>query len=111
LKDYFIVLSLICQINRPIDGVNITKLPQNLFMSSLEERKKSFIENSWDQSNPMNVDGLSEAGFYYTGEDNKVFCFYCSVGLYEWGEESDPWIEHAKHSPNCHFLKFDMKDA
>lgn len=28
-------------------------------------------------------------------------CFYCGVGLKDWEEMDDPWVEHAVWSPKC----------
>lgn len=32
-------------------------------------------------------------------------CFSCNLGLAEWAETDDPWIEHARHNPKCWFLR------
>ena len=48
---------------------------------------------------------LAKAGFYYTGEIDKVICFACNATLREWERTDDPWIEHYKWSNNCVFLK------
>jgi hypothetical protein len=74
-------------------------------MDSLENRKKSFIDSGWDQSIPVSVDELSEAGFYYLGEKDMVKCFHCSLVLNKWVEGDCPWIAHAKYEPSCHYLK------
>ena len=34
-----------------------------------------------------------------------VRCFCCDLGLSEWDEHDDAWSEHARHSPNCWYLK------
>ena len=54
---------------------------------------------------------LAKAGFYYTGEIDKVACFACSVILSEWERTDDPWVEHFKWSKNCSFLKMMGNDA
>jgi hypothetical protein len=28
-------------------------------------------------------------------------CFHCGVGLKDWEETDDPWVEHALWSPKC----------
>jgi hypothetical protein len=33
-----------------------------------------------------------------------VKCFYCDGGLCNWEPGDDPWIEHAKWFPDCHFV-------
>ncbi len=72
---------------------------------TLENRKKSYFENGWDESYPVSVDELSEAGFYYMGREDYVDCFQCSICLGDWIEGNDPWIGHARYSPDCEFLK------
>ncbi|KAK3090855.1 hypothetical protein FSP39_015260 [Pinctada imbricata] len=48
---------------------------------------------------------MSQAGFYFTGCEDMVRCFYCGGGLSNWEAEDDPWVEHAHWFPNCAFLK------
>jgi len=36
------------------------------------------------------------SGFYFTGFDDQVRCFYCSGGLRSWQTSDDPWEEHAR---------------
>jgi hypothetical protein len=74
-------------------------------MTSLETRKLSFIDKGWDQSIPISVDKLSEAGFYYTGTNDFVKCFSCSGVMSKWAKEDDPFTLHMTHFPDCHFVK------
>jgi hypothetical protein len=74
-------------------------------MTSLEKRKLSFIGKGWDQNIPISVDKLSEAGFYFTGLNDYVKCFSCSVVMRKWAKEDDPFTLHMTHSPDCHFVK------
>jgi hypothetical protein len=39
----------------------------------------------------------------FTGESDKVACFKCDVGIYQWGAADEPLTEHIKHSPKCEF--------
>lgn len=48
---------------------------------------------------------LAEAGFFYSGKDDVVYCFFCGQGLRSWDSEDEPWIEHAKWSPQCQYIK------
>lgn len=44
--------------------------------------------------------------FYFDlGKDDYVQCFYCGGGLCHWEAQDDPWTEHAKHFPQCYFVK------
>jgi len=58
----------------------------------------------WPASSPIDKAVLCQAGFYFTGFDDQVRCFYCSGGLREWRITDDPWEEHARWFPDCAFL-------
>jgi len=60
--------------------------------------------NRWPVTSALTKEKLCEAGFYFTGFDDQVRCFYCSGGLREWSLTDDPWIEHARWFPDCSFL-------
>ncbi|XP_052005209.1 E3 ubiquitin-protein ligase XIAP-like isoform X2 [Xyrauchen texanus] len=47
---------------------------------------------------------LARAGFYSTGDRDKVICFKCGGGVKDWMPDEDPWEEHARHYPGCSFL-------
>ncbi|XP_069135899.1 baculoviral IAP repeat-containing protein 3-like [Argopecten irradians] len=34
-----------------------------------------------------------------------VRCFHCHTGLAKWDRDDDPWVEHARHSPECPYLR------
>jgi len=57
--------------SQPIDmkslGIQPYSGPNNPDMGTIEARKKSFQNNGWDNSVPVSVEKLSEAGFYYIG--------------------------------------------
>ena len=53
---------------------------------------------------------MAEAGFYYLGLSDKVRCFYCDCALCEWGEDDDPWVEHAGWTHGCGFLRLTKGD-
>ena len=42
---------------------------------------------------------LSEAGFYYLEDGDRVRCFYCRGIVQNWIHNEDPWTEHAKRFP------------
>ena len=73
-------------------------------------RVKSFIEYDWSPQTAQTVNQLAEAGFFYTGYGDATICFQCGCGLKRWLKNDDPFIEHARYSPNCHYLKT-VKDA
>lgn len=52
----------------------------------------------------MNVEQMAASGLFYIGIEDFVYCYHCGVGLGEWIEGDDPWIEHAFYSPSCYYL-------
>ncbi|XP_033098546.1 baculoviral IAP repeat-containing protein 7-like [Anneissia japonica] len=65
------------------------------------ERLKTF--RYWPSSAPEAAP-LATAGFFHTGENDNVKCFYCNGGLRNWEPCDDPWTEHAKWFPKCDWL-------
>ncbi|KFQ57690.1 Baculoviral IAP repeat-containing protein 7-B [Pelecanus crispus] len=68
-----------------------------------EEMRLSTFQN-WPQYTDMHPEQLARAGFFYTGQDDVVRCFYCDGGVRNWSFGDDPWREHAKWYPGCEFL-------
>ncbi|CAG2208957.1 BIRC7_8 [Mytilus edulis] len=56
--------------------------------------------STWTRSSPKPVD-LADAGFFYTGTEDMVQCFYCGLKLKSWDVFDNPWVEHARHGKNC----------
>ncbi|XP_071136607.1 baculoviral IAP repeat-containing protein 3-like [Mytilus edulis] len=59
---------------------------------------------NWPFPHKQTAHSLSEAGYFYTGENDIVRCFCCDLGLAEWDPKDNPWTEHARHNPRCIFL-------
>ncbi|NXT49304.1 BIR7B protein, partial [Pluvianellus socialis] len=68
-----------------------------------EEMRLTTFRN-WPQYTDMHPEQLARAGFFYTGQDDVVRCFYCDGGVRNWSYGDDPWREHAKWYPGCEFL-------
>ncbi|CAF3870910.1 unnamed protein product [Rotaria magnacalcarata] len=51
------------------------------------------------------VESFIEAGFFYTGENTVVRCFYCNGALRNWQASDDPKIEHARWFPQCAYIR------
>ncbi|KYN30933.1 Apoptosis inhibitor IAP [Trachymyrmex septentrionalis] len=47
---------------------------------------------------------LAAAGFYYTGESDKVKCFMCEIELIKWKPEDNPIVKHKLNSRKCDFI-------
>ena len=77
--------------------------------ASLQSRLKTF--ESWPPSLAQSPEDLAEAGFYYRGSSDKVHCYCCNAGLWQWERSDDPWVEHAKAAPKCTHLRLKKGDA
>nr|XP_009942231.1 PREDICTED: baculoviral IAP repeat-containing protein 1 [Opisthocomus hoazin] len=60
---------------------------------------------TWPAEAHVEATALAKAGFFYTGEGNRVQCFNCAGCLQEWEEGEDPAEEHAKWFPNSNCLE------
>ncbi|XP_015599785.1 death-associated inhibitor of apoptosis 1 isoform X2 [Cephus cinctus] len=48
---------------------------------------------------------LARAGFFYTGEGDKVTCFECHVKICQWVEGDNPMVDHQRWSARCRFIR------
>lgn len=40
-----------------------------------------------------------------TGRGDQVMCFHCGLGLKDWEDGDDPWVEHARWSSRCNYVR------
>lgn len=66
-------------------------------------RFRSFAD--WPRTMKQRPKDLAEAGFFYTGNGDRVNCFSCGGGLKDWDENDDPWEQHALWLKKCRYLK------
>ncbi|XP_025414907.1 death-associated inhibitor of apoptosis 2-like [Sipha flava] len=89
----------------PIDiqglGVRAHQVAFHLNYNSFAARLKSF--KGWKNESQKPED-LAIAGFFFSGSNDEVRCYYCDGGLQNWEMTDNPWVEHAKWFPNCGFL-------
>ncbi|XP_055452272.1 baculoviral IAP repeat-containing protein 7 [Psammomys obesus] len=71
-------------------------------MDSEDLRLASFY--NWPSTAGIQPEPLAAAGFFHTGQQDKVRCFFCYGGLQSWERGDDPWTEHARWFPRCQFL-------
>ncbi|CAF2836964.1 unnamed protein product [Rotaria sp. Silwood2] len=81
--------------------VNTT--PCNPAYSEITKRLQSFT--TWSHKSSPSVDELVRAGFFYTGAENIVACFYCNGSLQNWNANDNPLIEHVRWFPYCGYAK------
>jgi len=85
-----------------IKGVVPHTGPTNVTYATLDSRLKTFQDWPALCQQPQE---LAEAGFYYNGCSDKVRCFYCDGGLYNWQPKDIPWVEHARWFSKCAFVR------
>ncbi|KAJ0183550.1 hypothetical protein K1T71_001526 [Dendrolimus kikuchii] len=66
-------------------------------------RLNSFID--WPRCMRQRPVDLAAAGFFYTGQGDKVLCFQCGGGLKDWEPEDDPWQQHVQWFNQCVYVK------
>ncbi|XP_053396667.1 E3 ubiquitin-protein ligase XIAP-like [Mercenaria mercenaria] len=79
--------------------------PKNPDYVLMKERLLTFEDWSRDG---IAIEGLAKAGFYATGNQDSVRCFYCGGGVKDWQQSDDPWIQHATVFPHCEYVKLCM---
>ncbi|KAH9487775.1 Baculoviral IAP repeat-containing protein 7 [Bulinus truncatus] len=77
--------------------------PKRMEYALKAKRDETFA--SWSSDFPVSSDDLSSSGFFYTGVADQVRCFYCGAGLEKWQNTDDAWVEHARCSPKCAYLR------
>ena len=77
--------------------------PQNPLMFDEEDHMRTFTPSWCDQERPTPHE-MVNAGFYYKGSGDRVLCFYCGGGLFNWKLHDNPWCEHAKCFSMCEFV-------
>ncbi|XP_063234033.1 baculoviral IAP repeat-containing protein 7-A-like [Bacillus rossius redtenbacheri] len=80
-------------------GIQPHRGPRQPRYATYESRLQSFRD--WPSDVTQRPEQLAQAGFYHTGESDKVRCFHCDGGLSRWDPADDPWAEHARWFPNC----------
>ncbi|XP_065213437.1 E3 ubiquitin-protein ligase XIAP-like [Planococcus citri] len=69
----------------------------------VEQRMQSF--KNWPIPRMKRPEDLAAAGFFYSGEDDLVFCFHCNGELYNLKTTEVMSEEHAKWYPSCAFIR------
>ncbi|KAM6109348.1 LOW QUALITY PROTEIN: baculoviral IAP repeat-containing protein 1 [Phoenicopterus ruber ruber] len=85
---------------------NLSTATGDLVLNIFEDegvRLDSF--KTWPAEARVEATALAKAGFFYTGEGDKVQCFNCARCLQEWEEGEDPMEGHAKWFPDSNCLE------
>ncbi|KAI5706206.1 hypothetical protein M8J76_006408 [Diaphorina citri] len=83
-------------------GVQNHRVPKHPNLSTLDSRVLTFT--TWPRDSPLGPQSLAVAGFFYDGQGDWVRCFHCDGGLRKWTAMDEPWSEHARWFPECHFV-------
>ena len=81
---------------------NKSDKPFNRGYESEEARKESFRD--WSLNFHSFISFVT-AGFYYTGINDLVKCFYCNGAIKNWDPLDDAFEEHARWFPKCPFIR------
>lgn len=81
----------------------ITVSPPKYRQYAIKDVRLGSFKN-WPSCYRQRPEDLAEAGFFYSGNLDIVFCFYCGQGLQDWKDDDVPWCEHARWSSDCPFL-------
>ncbi|CAD5118752.1 DgyrCDS7429 [Dimorphilus gyrociliatus] len=76
---------------------------EDLDMSYIENRKKSFLK--WKYDDRLSVTLLIDSFFYYLGEIDATKCFSCNLVVKDWKKNSKPLTIHTLLSQNCPMIK------
>ena len=82
--------------------------PKHATMTAFEKRYNTF--RYWPVIG-TSIQELASCGFYYTGVDDHVTCFFCGGTLGNWQYNKEPWVEHVKFFPHCAHMKLVAKMA
>ena len=83
--------------------VNTSWTPYNELMASPVNRGETFI--TWPKQIAQKPAEMVASGFYYTGCGDVVQCFYYGIFPKHWTPTDVAESEHAKHAPQCKYVK------
>lgn len=70
---------------------------------AVEARRMSTF-TTWPNWGAVKPETLVKAGFFFTGKQDEVKCFYCDGTKMDWEQQDDAWIEHARRFPSCQYV-------
>ncbi|VDI13697.1 baculoviral IAP repeat-containing protein 7/8 [Mytilus galloprovincialis] len=104
--------------NRPQSHVN-TRHNQQHAQIKLENSKYANYRNeaqriqsyAYSTAPVRSPQTMSDAGFFAISNQDFVRCFHCGIGLRNWEDDDDPYVEHCRWSPNCQYMKLKKGQA
>ncbi|CAB3387126.1 Hypothetical predicted protein [Cloeon dipterum] len=77
--------------------------PLNPEFLTLHSRIDSYKE-FWPKSKKLTPRLMAEAGYFYSGKGDRAICYHCNLGLKDWDQNDDPFIQHCKWNSSCQYL-------
>ncbi|KAI9672064.1 MAG: hypothetical protein M1831_001877 [Alyxoria varia] len=75
------------------------------------EARRATYQDAWPHESrkgwKCKMQKMIDAGWSYSPlpeADDCVTCFYCGISLDGWEPKDDPWQEHRRRAPECHFF-------
>lgn len=75
------------------------------FSEYRDEIKRIASFENWPKGLSQKHDEMAKSGFFYTGQSDRVLCFFCGGCLRDWEQTDVPDEEHAIWYSNCEYLK------
>ena len=76
--------------------------PSWLSLRLISFRQQTF--GDWPKKDVVDVNALARAGFFYTGNGDRVRCAFCRKCLVNWRPGDEPAEEHRRECPACPFV-------
>ncbi|XP_071084010.1 baculoviral IAP repeat-containing protein 5.2-A-like [Haliotis cracherodii] len=73
-----------------------------VYGQKFSDRLKTF--DKWPLQMKQSPTSMAKAGFIYTGQSDKAYCFKCKLHVHRWIPEDDPMTEHFRLSPHCSYI-------
>ena len=84
--------------------LNLKPKWEPLYQEFAKYNKRYCSFDTWlKQLNPTPV-GLSQAGFFYLGNNDTVMCFFCGIALHAWNFSENASVAQKEHSPDYAYL-------
>ena len=78
-------------------------------MRSEEARLMTY--KRWPSHAAVSPQDLARAGFFYTGNADRVQCAFCHHVFRNWEPGDNPTFEHKRHFPRCPFVLGDVENV
>ncbi|KAG5336192.1 DIAP2 inhibitor, partial [Acromyrmex heyeri] len=71
---------------------------------NVEENRLRTFRGKWPANAAVDPTRLAKAGFYYTGHDLEVQCFFCGTRISDWNYGDHVMVRHRTKAPKCPFV-------